>query len=172
MHELSTACLQTASICEHLARAISPSGTEPIINCISRLDTFHFTPTHTSFLKWRKSFSRHFGNILCWLFVSYNHFRKRSISNRRMAVIDGIPTAGYSLWFIVICLVVFFSIALAVNNVIYNLYQHPLHEIPGPKIAGATYLYQTYYSLRGTSTYYKRIREMHAQYGMFHKNLG
>ncbi|KAH7395782.1 cytochrome P450 monooxygenase-like protein [Cadophora sp. MPI-SDFR-AT-0126] len=82
-----------------------------------------------------------------------------------MGLLDGIPTAGYSLWFIVLCLLVFLGLASLINNVIYNLYQHPLHEIPGPKIAGATYLYQTYYSLRGTSTYYKRIREMHAQYG-------
>lgn len=86
-----------------------------------------------------------------------------------MDLLDGIPATGYSLWFIVICLLVFLSAASLVNNVIYNLYQHPLHEIPGPKIAGATYLYQTYYSLRGTSTYYKRIREMHTQYGMCQK---
>jgi hypothetical protein len=82
-----------------------------------------------------------------------------------MGVLDGIQTAGYSLWFIVLCLLIFLSVASLVNNVIYNLYQHPLHGIPGPKIAGATYLYQSYYSLCGTSTYYKRIREMHAQYG-------
>ena len=81
-----------------------------------------------------------------------------------MGLLDEIQ-AGYSLWFIVSCIVVVFGLGSLVNNVIYNLYRHPLHDIPGPKIAGATYLYQSYYSLRGTSTYYKRIREMHAQYG-------
>lgn len=88
-----------------------------------------------------------------------------------MGVLDGIQTAGYNLWFIVLCLLIFLSIASLVNNIIYNLYQHPLHGISGPKIAGATYLYQSYYSLRGTSTYYKRIREMHAQYGISYPRI-
>ncbi|KAG4433709.1 hypothetical protein IFR05_010818 [Cadophora sp. M221] len=82
-----------------------------------------------------------------------------------MGFLDGNESTGYSLWFIVLCLLTFLGVASLVNNVIYNLWQHPLHGIPGPKIAGATYLYQSYYGLRGTSTYYKRIREMHAQYG-------
>lgn len=82
-----------------------------------------------------------------------------------MGVLDSLQSAGFSLWFIVLCAVIFLSFASLVNTVIYNLYQHPLHKIPGPKIAGATYLYQSYYSLSGSSTYYKRIRKMHAQYG-------
>ncbi|CZS93103.1 uncharacterized protein RCO7_07846 [Rhynchosporium graminicola] len=82
-----------------------------------------------------------------------------------MVTIDGTQGSGYSLWLIVLFLGILLGVASLINNVIYNIYQHPLHGIPGPKIAGATYLYQTYYSLRGTSTYYKRIREMHGQYG-------
>lgn len=83
-----------------------------------------------------------------------------------MGVFESLQASGYSLWLIIICVVLFLGIASLGNTAIYNLYQHPLHKIPGLKIAGATYLYQTYYGLRGSSTYYKRIREMHAQYGM------
>ncbi|KAL2074104.1 hypothetical protein VTL71DRAFT_7882 [Oculimacula yallundae] len=82
-----------------------------------------------------------------------------------MVTIEGAQGNGYSLWFIILSLLVLFGVASLVNNVVYNIYQHPLRGIPGPKIAGATYLYQTYYSLRGSSTYYKRIREMHGKYG-------
>jgi hypothetical protein len=48
---------------------------------------------------------------------------------------------------------------------IYNLYFHPLAHIPGPKLAAATYLYQTYYSLVGGSHYYIIIKQLHEKYG-------
>jgi hypothetical protein len=48
---------------------------------------------------------------------------------------------------------------------IYNLYFHPLAHIPGPKLAAATYLYQTYYSLIGRSRYYRIIKQLHKKYG-------
>jgi hypothetical protein len=48
---------------------------------------------------------------------------------------------------------------------IYNLYFHPLAHIPGPKLAAATYLYQTYYSLIGGSRYYRIIKQLHQIYG-------
>jgi hypothetical protein len=50
---------------------------------------------------------------------------------------------------------------------IYNLYFHPLAKIPGPKIAAATYLYQTYYSLVGGSRFYIQIKKLHEIYGKF-----
>lgn len=50
-------------------------------------------------------------------------------------------------------------------RVIYNLYWHPLAHFPGPKLAGATYLYQTYFSLVGGSLYYIQIADLHKQYG-------
>lgn len=52
-----------------------------------------------------------------------------------------------------------------IQHVIYNLYRHPLSHIPGPKIAAATYLYQTYYSLVGGSRYYIKIGKLHEKYG-------
>jgi len=52
-----------------------------------------------------------------------------------------------------------------VQNVFYNLYRHPLSHIPGPRIAAATYLYQTFYSLVGGSRYYIKIGKLHNKYG-------
>ena len=51
-------------------------------------------------------------------------------------------------------------------KIFYNLYLHPLAHVPGPKLAAATYLYQTYHSLNGgKSRYYLKIAEMHKKYG-------
>src|SRR5450432_3621299 len=40
-----------------------------------------------------------------------------------------------------------------------------MRPIPGPKVAAATYLYQTYYSLIGGSRYYIQIGKLHEKYG-------
>jgi hypothetical protein len=48
-----------------------------------------------------------------------------------------------------LCLVLTVYLGSLVHRVLYNLYQHPLAHIPGPKLAAATYLYQTYYALAG-----------------------
>ena len=55
--------------------------------------------------------------------------------------------------------------AKLIYTVVYNLFFHPLAKIPGPRIAAATYLYQTYYSIVGGSRYYVRIKELHEIYG-------
>jgi len=53
-----------------------------------------------------------------------------------------------------------------VHRVFYNLYQHPLAHIPGPRLAAATYLYQTFYGLAGgKSRYYMKVSELHKKYG-------
>jgi hypothetical protein len=71
----------------------------------------------------------------------------------------------YSLLVGALCLVLVISIASIGHRVLYNLYRHPLVHVPGPKLASATYLYQTYFSLIGGSTYYKEIRKLHEIYG-------
>jgi hypothetical protein len=64
--------------------------------------------------------------------------------------------------FKLLILVLFISLS---SRVIYNVYFHPLVAIPGPKIAAATYLYQTYYSIVGGSRFYLQIGKLHEIYG-------
>ena len=45
--------------------------------------------------------------------------------------------------------------------VIYRLYFHPLTKVPGPRLAAATTLYQSYYNCR----YYLKIADLHTIYG-------
>jgi cytochrome P450 len=68
--------------------------------------------------------------------------------------------------FVAVSLVLIFFVGSIIQRVLYNIYQHPLAHIPGPKLAGATFLYQTYFSLSGgKSRYYIKIAELHKQYG-------
>jgi hypothetical protein len=74
--------------------------------------------------------------------------------------------ASYSPSLIALCLVLAVYVGSLVHRVLYNLYQHPLAHIPGPKLAAATYLYQTYYALAGgKSRYYIKVSELHKKYG-------
>jgi len=74
--------------------------------------------------------------------------------------------ANYSPSLVALCLVVTIFLASLVHRVLYNLYQHPLAHIPGPKLAAVTYLYQTYHGLAGgKSRYYIKVSELHKKYG-------
>jgi hypothetical protein len=77
-----------------------------------------------------------------------------------MAVMDGLSSLPYLFLYLVVLF-----IASSCYTVVYNLYFHPLEDIPGPKLAAATYLYQTYFSLVGGSRYYEQIAKLHKKYG-------
>lgn len=49
--------------------------------------------------------------------------------------------------------------------VTYRLFFHPLAKIPGPRLAALTFLYQTYFSFKDGSRFYKQVGEMHKKYG-------
>lgn len=49
--------------------------------------------------------------------------------------------------------------------VVYRLFFHPLAQIPGPKLAALTFLYQTYYSFKDGSRFYKQVGLLHEKYG-------
>jgi hypothetical protein len=49
--------------------------------------------------------------------------------------------------------------------VVYPLFFHPLAQISGPKLAALTFLYQTYYSFKDGSRFYKQVGLLHEKYG-------
>jgi hypothetical protein len=59
----------------------------------------------------------------------------------------------------------FFFATRIVYVLCYRLIFHPLARIPGPKLAAATFFYQTYYSLVPASRYYAQIGKLHKKYG-------
>jgi hypothetical protein len=48
---------------------------------------------------------------------------------------------------------------------VYRLVFHPLVQIPGPRLAAASYLYQTYFCFVGGSRFYQQIERLHKKYG-------
>jgi len=76
--------------------------------------------------------------------------------------------AVFKAYLLAVVLLVVFGFYVMVSllyRIFYNVFLHPLAHIPGPKIAGATYLYQTYFSLIGCSRYYIQIKRLHEIYG-------
>jgi hypothetical protein len=73
---------------------------------------------------------------------------------------------GYSLAVVLPVALALYFLANLAYTAIYNVFFHPLAHVPGPKLAGATYLYQTYHSFMGGSRYYAKIKELHEIYGM------
>jgi hypothetical protein len=55
-----------------------------------------------------------------------------------------------------------------ISIALYRITLHPLAQIPGPKLAAITLLYQTYYSTHnGQSRFYKQVEQLHKQYGIY-----
>ena len=66
-----------------------------------------------------------------------------------------------------ICFLAFVSfIVYRFYVVIYRLFFHPLAKIPGPKLAAATTLYESYYDFFKGGTFTFRVRNLHKEYGM------
>ncbi|KAI1319321.1 cytochrome P450 [Xylariaceae sp. FL0255] len=64
-------------------------------------------------------------------------------------------------WYSAIGSFVAYEIALS----IYRLYLSPLAAIPGPKLAALSYLYESYHEIVLGGQYFKRVAQMHRQYG-------
>ncbi|KAI0441396.1 cytochrome P450 [Xylaria telfairii] len=47
----------------------------------------------------------------------------------------------------------------------FVVYLSPLSSIPGPKLAAVSYLYESYYEIILGGQYFKRVAQMHAEYG-------
>ncbi len=60
--------------------------------------------------------------------------------------------------------IIFYWISIA----LYRITLHPLAQVPGPKLAAVSLLFQTYYSTRnGQSRFYKQVELLHKQYGTY-----
>ncbi|TAQ87316.1 hypothetical protein B7494_g4362 [Chlorociboria aeruginascens] len=75
------------------------------------------------------------------------------------------PGASLNLIYVAGISLVAYLVISAGYRLFYNLFLHPLKHIPGPKLAAATFLYQTYFSLVVGSRYYVQIGKLHEKYG-------
>jgi hypothetical protein len=57
------------------------------------------------------------------------------------------------------------SLSFLVLRLIYRVTLHPLASFPGPKLAGATSLYQAWFDLRPSTSYVKEFPALHLKYG-------
>ena len=56
-------------------------------------------------------------------------------------------------------------LGLVVAKVIYRLFFHPLANVPGPRLAAATWLYEIYYDLVQGGQFVFQVRKLHEKYG-------
>lgn len=52
-----------------------------------------------------------------------------------------------------------------VYTIVYNVFFHPLANLPGPRYAAASYLYEWYYDLYLSGQFTFKLKELHQQYG-------
>jgi hypothetical protein len=59
------------------------------------------------------------------------------------------------------------TVVYLASLVLYRLYFHPLSQIPGPRLAAITYLYETYYDILKApgGQYWHKLEELHKEYG-------
>ena len=48
---------------------------------------------------------------------------------------------------------------------VYNIYFHPLANVPGPALAAITSLYKTYYNATNGCKFYLQIQRLHQEFG-------
>jgi hypothetical protein len=53
----------------------------------------------------------------------------------------------------------------AVSTIVYRLYLHPLANVPGPRLAAATWLYEIYFDLYLGGQFVFEIGRLHEVYG-------
>lgn len=57
------------------------------------------------------------------------------------------------------------ALAYTISIVVYRLYLSPIANIPGPRLAAATFWYEFYFDVVKQGRYTWRIGELHEQYG-------
>jgi hypothetical protein len=58
-------------------------------------------------------------------------------------------------------------VVYACGLLLYRLYFSPIAAFPGPLLARATFWYEFYHNWVKNGQYYRRIEEMHKEYGIF-----
>lgn len=71
-----------------------------------------------------------------------------------------------SSWLLSLGTLITVTILYVAGLVIYRLYFSPLAQFPGPKLAAATGWYEFYYDIVKDGLFFKKIQNLHEQYGM------
>ena len=75
--------------------------------------------------------------------------------------------AYFALLVVLIILFTTWTIFVAIDR----LFFYPLADIPGPRLAALTYLYETYYDVVRPGLYDFKIKELHEQYGELPRHI-